>query len=239
MKWAWIGKSFVWYWLKKWDRTICAKMVPRNLTEHQRDARLSAVFDIQMHYGDAAASLLTWSRTLRLLFISKSKIGSERTQFWVHVRHLEVSNASLKRHPTNYVPRMLQTVAAPLENVCAGTRDVLWRWPLCSSWINKIKLFFGTSLITLLSDLVLPACIRITTRTRILTQFWFPSSRPSLSLYSIIPITKINVYSYSLFYFLCSVQERTQSYKDRLCQFGRQHVCTNRIMVRWILRNLI
>ena len=40
-------------------RKICAKMVPRNLTEHQRDPRLSAVFDIQMHYGDAAASLLT------------------------------------------------------------------------------------------------------------------------------------------------------------------------------------
>jgi len=40
-------------------RKICAKMVPRNLKEQERDARLSAVFDIQMHYGDAAASLLT------------------------------------------------------------------------------------------------------------------------------------------------------------------------------------
>jgi hypothetical protein len=40
-------------------RKICAKMVPRNLTEHQLDARSSAVFDIQMHYGAAAASLLT------------------------------------------------------------------------------------------------------------------------------------------------------------------------------------
>jgi hypothetical protein len=39
-------------------RKICAKMVPRNLTEQQQDARLSTVFDIQMHYGDAAASLL-------------------------------------------------------------------------------------------------------------------------------------------------------------------------------------
>jgi hypothetical protein len=34
-------------------------MVPRNLTEQQQDARLSAVSDIQMHYGDAAASLFT------------------------------------------------------------------------------------------------------------------------------------------------------------------------------------
>jgi hypothetical protein len=33
---------------------------------------LSAVFDIQMHDGDAAASLLTWYRTLQLLFISES-----------------------------------------------------------------------------------------------------------------------------------------------------------------------
>ena len=40
-------------------RKICAKMVPRNLIEQQRDARLSAVFDIQMRYSDAAASLLT------------------------------------------------------------------------------------------------------------------------------------------------------------------------------------
>jgi hypothetical protein len=28
---------------------ICAKMVSRNLAEQQRDARFSAVFDIQMH----------------------------------------------------------------------------------------------------------------------------------------------------------------------------------------------
>jgi GH24 family phage-related lysozyme (muramidase) len=40
-------------------RKICAKMVPKNLTEQQRGALLSAVFDIQMHYGDAAGSLLT------------------------------------------------------------------------------------------------------------------------------------------------------------------------------------
>ena len=38
---------------------ICAKIAPRNLTEQQRVAQLSAVFDIQMHYGEAAASLLT------------------------------------------------------------------------------------------------------------------------------------------------------------------------------------
>jgi hypothetical protein len=40
-------------------RQICAKMVPKNRTEQQRDARWSAIFDIQMHYGDAAASLFT------------------------------------------------------------------------------------------------------------------------------------------------------------------------------------
>jgi hypothetical protein len=40
-------------------RKFCAKMVSRNLTEQQRDALSSAVFDIQMHYSDAAASLLT------------------------------------------------------------------------------------------------------------------------------------------------------------------------------------
>jgi hypothetical protein len=35
---------------------------------------------------------------------------------------------------------MLQTVAAQLEKVCAGKRDVLWRWPHFSWWINKLKL---------------------------------------------------------------------------------------------------
>jgi len=40
-------------------RKICDKMEPRNLTEQQRDARLSAVFDIQMHYDEATAFLLT------------------------------------------------------------------------------------------------------------------------------------------------------------------------------------
>jgi len=102
----------------------------------------SAVFDIQRHYGDATASLLTWSRTLRLLLISKSKIGIERTPFWINRRHPEVCNIGLKWHSLSYVPGMLQTVAAPLENVCTGTSDVLWRWPYFSWWINKIKLFF-------------------------------------------------------------------------------------------------
>ena len=38
-------------------RKNCAKMAPRNLTEQQRDARWSTVFDIQMHHGETAASL--------------------------------------------------------------------------------------------------------------------------------------------------------------------------------------
>jgi hypothetical protein len=82
-------------------RKICAKMVPRNLTEQLRDARWSTVFDIQMHYGDAVASLLTWSRTLRLLFISKSKRGSERTSFWV--------NRSIQRDVTQALNDIPQT----------------------------------------------------------------------------------------------------------------------------------
>ena len=108
-----------------------------------------------MHYGEAAASLITWSRTLRLLFISKSKIGSERATFWVNRRHQEVCNAGLKRCSRSCFPEMLQGMAAPLERVCAGTRDALWMWPHCSLWINEIKLFFGNSLIILLSDHVL------------------------------------------------------------------------------------
>jgi hypothetical protein len=33
-------------------------------------------------------------------------------------------------------------MAAQLEMVCAGTRDVLWRWPHCSWWTKRIKRFF-------------------------------------------------------------------------------------------------
>jgi hypothetical protein len=54
-------------------RNICAKMVPRNLTDKQRDGRFGAVFDNQMHFGDAAASLFTGSRTLRLILFHKVK----------------------------------------------------------------------------------------------------------------------------------------------------------------------
>jgi hypothetical protein len=39
-------------------RKVCAKIVPSSLTEQQWDARLSAGFDIQMRYGDAAAFLV-------------------------------------------------------------------------------------------------------------------------------------------------------------------------------------
>ena len=132
---------------------VCAKMVPRNLTEQQRDAWLRSVFDIHMHYGDAATSWLTWSRTLRLLFISESKIGSETTTFCANRRHPDGCTACLKRHTKSFVPGMLQTMAVLLGKLCAGTRDVLWRWPHCSWWINKVH-FLGTSIIILLSDLV-------------------------------------------------------------------------------------
>jgi len=99
------------------------KFVPRGCPGISPSNRgLSAIFDIQMHYGEAAASLLTWSRTLRLLFISKSKISCERTPFWVNRRHPEGCNSGLKRRPTKCVPGMLQRMAAPLEKVCAGTR---------------------------------------------------------------------------------------------------------------------
>jgi hypothetical protein len=33
-------------------------------------------------------------------------------------------NTGLKQHPTGCIPGMLQTMAAPLEKVCAGTREI-------------------------------------------------------------------------------------------------------------------
>jgi len=147
-----LGKRlFDTYWRIGDEKNLCQD----GAQESHRATAGCMVEHIQMHYGDPAASLLTWSCTLQLLFISKSKIGSERTPFWVNRRHPEICNACLKGHLTNCVPGMLQTMAAPLEKVSAGTRVVLWRWPCCSWWISKIKLFFfGTSLITFLSDLV-------------------------------------------------------------------------------------
>ena len=102
----------------------------------QCSALCSAAFD-KKQYGDAAASLLNSHPAT--FFILKSKIGSERTPFWVNRRHPEVCNAGLKRHPTSCVPG---TVAVLLEKLCAGTRDILWKWRHCSWWLNKIKPFF-------------------------------------------------------------------------------------------------
>jgi hypothetical protein len=39
--------------------------------------------------------------------------------------HPEGCNTGLKRLPTSCIPRMPQAMAALLEKVCAGTRDVL------------------------------------------------------------------------------------------------------------------
>ena len=153
MKWTWTGKPFVWYWLKNWG---WEEFVPRwclGISHSNSGMRDWAQFltckcitvMLQPPYS---------TRTLLLLFISKSKIGSEMTLFGVNRRHPEGCNAGLKRHPTSCVPGMLQPMAAPLGKVCASTRNVLWSCPHCSWWINKIKLFFGTSFITLLSDLI-------------------------------------------------------------------------------------
>jgi hypothetical protein len=40
-------------------------------------------------------------------------------------------------------------MAGSLEKVCAGRREILWKWSHCSWRINKI-IFFGTSLVPLL-----------------------------------------------------------------------------------------
>jgi len=144
MEWTWTRKPFfivvrLILTEKLGMKKICAKIVPRNLTEQLRDARWSAVFDIQMHYGDVAASLLTWSRTLRLLFISRSKIGSERTPFCVNRSIQRAVTQALNDIPQTAFQECYKKMAAPLEKVCAGTRDVLCSWPHFSWWINKIK----------------------------------------------------------------------------------------------------
>jgi hypothetical protein len=39
-------------------RKMCTKIVPRNLTEQQRNEWLSAVFDIEMHHGTLLTHLI-------------------------------------------------------------------------------------------------------------------------------------------------------------------------------------
>jgi hypothetical protein len=134
IKWTWTEKLFVWYWLKNWGWEKCVpRWCPRSSQSNSgKHGRLNTVFDIQMHYGDAAASLLAWSRTLRLLFISKFKTALKGHHF-ESTEDIQMSvTRFLKRHPTKCIPGMLQTMAAPLDMVCAGTRDVLWMCPRCS-----------------------------------------------------------------------------------------------------------
>jgi len=125
-------------------RNICAKMMPRNLT----GTTVGSAAEHSFYHPNALR--WCWSLLIHLIsnlmtsFYYKNKISSERTPFWVNRRHPEGCNTDLKWHPTKCVPGMLKTMAAPLEKVCAGTRDVLWKWPHCS-WINKIKLFWDHS----------------------------------------------------------------------------------------------
>ena len=50
-------------------------MVPSNLTQQQQDAQFSIVFDIQMHYSDAVASLLTFFHSLQLQKVKSAVKG--------------------------------------------------------------------------------------------------------------------------------------------------------------------
>jgi predicted outer membrane protein len=62
-------------------RKICPKMVPRNLRQQQQDALLAADFDIQMHYSDATASLLTQSCTCNSFLFQKVKTALKGRHF--------------------------------------------------------------------------------------------------------------------------------------------------------------
>jgi hypothetical protein len=122
-------------------RKICSKMVPRKLTEQKRDAQLCSFW-----YPNA----LKWCCSLLTHLISHlvtSFYFKELKQHWKDTilsqqKTCSGLNAGLKQQ---CVPGMLHKMAAPLEKVCAGTRDVLWRWPHCSWQINKIIFFWNQS----------------------------------------------------------------------------------------------
>ena len=112
-------------------------MVPRNLT------RSYSVVQFLTSKGIAVKPQPPYSPNLAPYdFLFQKAKSARKTPFWINRRHPEVCNAGLKWHSSTCIPGMLQTVAAPLENVWAGTRHALWRWPYFSWWINKIKLFF-------------------------------------------------------------------------------------------------
>ena len=97
-------------------------MVPSNLSWEQQDARLSNVFDIQMHYGDAAACLLTLFRTLQL---QKVKLAVKGHHFESTEDIQRAVPQALNDIPQSCVTGMLQIMAALLGKLCAGTRDEL------------------------------------------------------------------------------------------------------------------
>ena len=141
MKWTWTGKPFVYTdWRTGDEKNLCLDGAQESHTATAR-CTVEHIFWHPNALRWCRSLLRHLIRTLRLIFISKSKIDSERTPFWVNRKHPEVCNAGLKLHPTKCVPGLLQWMAAALEKVCAGTRDVLWRWPRFS-WINKNKTLF-------------------------------------------------------------------------------------------------
>ena len=137
MKWTRTGKPFVWYWLKNWGWEKFVSKWCLGISQSNSRMRGWAQFLTSkcITVRPQPPYLPDLSPCDSFLF-QKVKLAVKGQ----HFEHPEVLNAGLQRHSTNCVPGMLQRVASPLEKVRAGTRDVLWRWPHCRWWINKIKL---------------------------------------------------------------------------------------------------
>jgi len=94
-------------WLKKWE---WEKFVPRWCPEiSDSNSRMYGWVQFLISKCVTVMPQPPYSPELAPceFFISKIKIGSERTSFWVSRRHPELCNAVLKRHPIKCVPGML------------------------------------------------------------------------------------------------------------------------------------
>jgi len=133
MKWTWTWKPFVWHWLRNWGREKFVPIWCPEISQSNSGMRGWAPFltfkcitvMLQPPYSPDLAPC-----DFFLFQKVKSTVKGYRFESTEDI-HRCVTR-TFKRHPTKYVPRMLQTMATPLERVCAGTRNVLWRRPHCS-----------------------------------------------------------------------------------------------------------
>ena len=87
----------------------------------------AAVFDQTRQRSDAAAAILTRSRTVWLFPIPKAYESSERTLIWGKGGHQTKFDEDTIRHPERRVRKMFPTAAEMFSEVCSCGAELCWR----------------------------------------------------------------------------------------------------------------